>query len=227
MSPLETFSIGGKTVTVFPAAEPGAPVVYFNTLTGEGQTVREAALSVGAPPFTLAAISGLDWNHDLAPWDCPPVFRRTKPCTGGADAYLRLLTDVILPAVEEALPGIPRWRGIAGYSLAGLFAVYAVYGTGAFARVASVSGSLWFPGFLEYVVSHSPQMTPERAYFSLGERESKAHNPMLRTVRQNTEEIQAHFQHLGSRTVFRLHPGNHYDQAVKRTAAGIAWLLGQ
>ena len=66
------------------------------------------------------------------------------------------------------MPGAPRWRGIAGYSLAGLFAVYALYRTDVFARAASVSGSLWFPGFREYVFSHTPLCRPDCVYFSLG-----------------------------------------------------------
>ena len=31
----------------------------------------------------------------------------------------------------------------------------------------------------------------------------------------------------GIDTVFQLNPGNHYDHAAERTAAGIAWLLSR
>lgn len=76
--------------------------------------------------------------------------------TSGADGYLRLLINQIIPKAESLLQGTPAWRGIAGYSLAGLFALYSIYQTDAFSRVASVSGSLWFPGIKEYVVSRTP-----------------------------------------------------------------------
>ena len=42
-----------------------------------------------------------------------------------------------------------------------------------------------------------------------------------------TEEIQAFYQSKGIDTVFQLNPGNHYDHAAERTAAGIAWLLSR
>lgn len=151
---MHAISIGGKTVSVFPGAEPESPVIYLNTFSEEGQQVWDAAEAAGCPSFSLVAISGLDWNHDMVPWDSPPAFQRAQPCTGGADDYLRLLTSTILPAAERLLAGTPRWRGIAGYSLAGLFAVYAIYQTDMFSRVGSMSGSLWFPGIKEYVLSH-------------------------------------------------------------------------
>ena len=224
---MRTVSIAGKTVSVFPCTEPEAPVIYLNTFSGEGQQVWDAVLSAGSPPFSLVAIHDLDWNHDMAPWDSPPAFRQAQSCTGGADDYLRLLTETILPAAEQGLAGVPRWRGIAGYSLAGLFAVYAICRTDVFSRAGSMSGSLWFPGIREYLVSHPPKRRMDCLYFSLGEKESKARNPMLRSVRRNTEEIQAYYRGLGIETVFRLHPGNHYDHASERTAAGLAWLLRQ
>ena len=88
-----------------------------------------------------------------------------------------------------------------------------------------MSGSLWFPGMKEYIFSHEPKSRPEHMYFSLGDKESKTRNSVLRSVRQNTEEIQAFYQSRGIDTVFELNPGNHYNHAAERTAAGIVWLL--
>ena len=222
-----TFTTNSKTVSIFPSSKANSPILYLNTLSGEGQKVYEAAQAAGCPPFTLVAISDLDWNHDMAPWDSPPAFKNADPCTGGADDYLRLLTGEIIPAAEKELGNVPRWRGIAGYSLAGLFALYAIYQTDLFSRVGNMSGSLWFPGMKEYILSHEPKRRPNHIYFSLGDKESKTRNPILRNVRQNTEEIQAFYQGKGIDTVFQLNPGNHYDHAAERTAAGIAWLLSR
>ena len=222
---MRTFTAGGKRVSVFSSNAPNSPVIYLNTFSDEGQKVYEAARAAGCPLFTLVAISDLDWNHDMVPWDSPPAFKHAEPCTGGADDYLRLLTEEIVPMAERELGGSPCWRGIAGYSLAGLFALYAIYRTDLFSRVGSMSGSLWFPGMKEYLFSHEPKRQPDHIYFSLGDKESKTRNPILRSVRQNTEEIQAFYQDKGIDTVFQLNPGNHYDHAAERTAAGIAWLL--
>lgn len=78
-----------------------------------------------------------------------------------------------MPKAEKELPQAPEWRGIAGYSLAGLFALYAIYQTDVFTRVGCISGSLWFPGFLEYVFTHESKRRPGCLYFSLGDKEAK------------------------------------------------------
>ena len=221
------FTIGGKSVSVFFSAEPDAPMIYLNTYSNEGQQVFQAAQAVGCPPFTLAVISNLYWNHDMAPWDNPAAFKGGEPFTGGADNHLRLLVEEILPRTEKDLIGTPVWRGIVGYSLAGLFALYAIYRTDIFSRVGSISGSLWFPGWKEYVLTHEPKRPPDYAYFSLGDKESKTRNPILRSVQQDTEEIYDFYRAMGVDAVFQLNPGNHYDRAAERTTAGIAWLLSR
>lgn len=220
-----TFSTKGKTISIFPSFEVNAPIIYLNTFSNEGQKVFEAAQAAGCLPFTLVAISDLDWNHDMVPWESPPAFRNAEPCTGGADDYLQLLTKEIIPTAEEEIAGAPRWRGIAGYSLAGLFALYTIYQTDLFSRVGSMSGSFWFPGMKEYIFSHEPKHWPECMYFSLGDKESKTRNPVLRSVQQNTGEIYASYQSKGIDKVFQLNPGNHYNHVVERTAVGLCWLL--
>lgn len=224
---MHTFTVDCKTVSVFSSYELGSPIIYLNTFSGEGQKVYETAQAAGCPPFTLVAISNLDWNCDMAPWDSPPAFKHAEPCTGGANDYLRLLTEEIIPTAEKEITGVPSWRGIAGYSLAGLFALYAIYQTDLFSRVGSMSGSLWFPGMKEYIFSHEPKCQPDCMYFSLGDKESKTRNPVLRSVRQNTEEIQAFYRGKGIDTVFQLNSGNHYDHAAERTVAGLCWLLSR
>lgn len=216
-----------KTASVFPTTFPDAPVIYLNTYSDEGKQVFDSAQATGCPLFTLVTISNLDWNRDMAPWDSPAAFKKGEPFTGGADDYLRLLVEEIIPRAEKELPGPPAWRGIAGYSLAGLFALYAIYRTDVFSRVGCMSGSLWFPGFKEYVFSHEPKRRPDCIYFSLGDKEAKTRNPVLKTVQENTEEIQTFYQNKGIDTVFQLNSGNHFVQGIERTVAGIHWLLSR
>lgn len=224
---MNQFIIDGKKVSVYPSIAPGKPIVYLNTFAEEGSLVYEALQEDSCPDFTLVAVSGLDWNHDMAPWDIPPILKDGTPCTGGADAYLRFLTEEMMPKAERDISGPVLWRGLAGYSLAGLFAVYALYQSDLFSRAASVSGSLWFPDFKEYVFSHEMKKKPEHLYFSLGNRECKTGNPYLKVVQKNTEEVESFYQRKGIDTCFKLNPGNHYKNAVIRTVAGIAWLLGR
>ena len=224
---MRTVSIDGKAVSVFLGNKPGIPSIYLNTYSDEGQKIYEAAQAVGCPPFNLVTVSDLAWSHDMAPWDSPAAFKNGESFTGGADDYLRLLVEEIIPRAEKELAGPPAWRGIAGYSLAGLFALYAIYLADVFSRVGCMSGSLWFPGFKEYIFSHEPKRRPDCVYFSLGDKEAKTRNPVLKTVQENTEEIQTFYQNKGIDTVFQLNPGNHFVQRIERTIAGIQWLLSK
>lgn len=224
---MTSFQVGQKTVDVFQSENPNRPVVYLNTYGREGEAVFRQISAFGDLDFTLVAISGLNWEHDMAPWDIPPISSKDTPCTGGADAYLELLLNEILPQAEKTVFGTPLWRGIAGYSLAGLFALYSIYRTDVFSRAASVSGSLWFPDFPTFVRSHAPKQNPACIYFSLGDKEHKTRNPFLQTVRQNTEEMEDFYKQQGIATTFQLNPGNHFQDAALRTAAGIRWILNR
>ena len=224
---MHTFVIEDKHIAVFPCAAQNAPMIYLNTYSSEEQKVYETTQATGCLPFNLVAISNLAWNRDMAPWDSPAAFKNGESFTGGADDYLRLLVEEIIPRAEKELVGPPAWRGIAGYSLAGLFALYAIYRTDVFSRVGCMSGSLWFPGFKEYVFSHEPKRRPDCIYFSLGDKEAKTRNPVLKTVQENTEEIRTFYQNKGIDTVFHLNPGNHFVQGIERTVAGIQWLLNR
>ena len=218
------FTIEQKHITVYPCDEPDRPVIYLNTFEGEEDQVLRILRDSGCPPFTLVSVSSLDWNHDMSPWEIPPVFKNADPCTGGADDYLRILIERIVPEAEKEIKGTVSWRGIAGYSLAGLFALYSLYQTDIFSRAASMSGSLWYPGITEYISSHTMKKTPDYLYFSLGSKEARTRNPYMKTVQENTEMIEKYYRENGISTAFQLNPGNHYKDAEKRTAAGIRWL---
>lgn len=224
---MTSFTIGQKRVDVYPSTRPGSPVIYLNMFSNGVNSVYQKLLALDCPDFSLVAISKLRWDHDMAPWYMGPISKHDTPCTCGADDYLNLLLDEIMPEAESVLPGAPAWRGIAGYSLAGLFAVYALYKTDVFSRAASMSGSFWFEGFPEFVRSHEMKGRPNCLYFSLGDKESSTGNPILNVVQHNTEEIESFCHAKGITTTFVLNSGNHYQACNQRTASGIAWILNQ
>lgn len=222
------FEMEQKKITVCPSAVRNAPVIYLNTFSEEeGDRVYQALHDMGCLDFTFVTISGLEWNHDMVPWDIPPIAKNDAPYTGGAGEYLQLMAEQIIPNAEKYIQGSIAWRGLAGYSLAGLFAVYALYHTTLFSRTASISGSLWFPDFKEYVFTHESMRKPEYLYFSLGDKECKTKNPYLKTVQKHTEEIEAFYRKQGIDTILRMNSGGHFTDTAQRTAAGICWLLSR
>ena len=222
-----SFTTNNKKITVYPAVAENKPVIYLTTYNDDGGDVYAQIQKGGCPDFTLVTISGLNWEAELSPWAAGNLFKYSEMFTGGADAYLKTLTDEIMPQAEALLSGKIAWRGLSGYSLAGLFTVYALYKTGLFSRAASMSGSLWYPGFKDFALSHNMAKLPQYMYFSLGDKEARARNQYLKTVQQCTEELAAHCKSLGIDTFYELNPGGHYRDIIKRSAAGIKWLLTQ
>ncbi|MCD8286041.1 MAG: alpha/beta hydrolase [Clostridia bacterium] len=218
------YRIDGKRVEIFAGKESGSPAIYINTFQGMGAQLRDALEAMGAPDHTLVAISDVDWNRDMAPWAIPAIYPGDTPCTGGADAYLNEMQQDIIPFAERQT-GTPAWRGLAGYSLAGLFAIYAMYNTDAFLRFGTMSGSLWFPDLLEYISTHEMRVEPACIYFSLGDKECKTRNKYLCVVQKNTDIIYGQYKEAGIRTVFTLNKGNHYREPIRRTADGLYWML--
>lgn len=224
------FEIEGKKIKIylisaaFADDKQSIPAIYLNSYSDAGEKIAKMLQRRISSPFTLIVISGLKWDSDMCPWECPPTSKNDTPCFGGADDYLAVLEEKIIPRVED-IAGAPSWRGIAGYSLGGLFALYAQYRTDIFSRAASMSGSLWYPGWLEYAEGHETVQKPECVYLSLGDKESATRNKYLKSVQERTE---AYFSLLKSRRIdaqFTLNPGNHFADANGRTAAGIEWIL--
>ena len=223
---MKQLEAGGKLVTLYGAvssAEP-CPVVFLNTVMDEGEKVYTACRKLGAPPFVLAAVSRVNWSDDMTPWPTEAVAKWESRCGGMADLYLSKLENEIVPAVCDALPFSPSGLYLAGYSLGGLFAIYALWNTPLFTRAASASGSLWYPDIAEYCCSREPAGRPDRVYLSLGSKETKGRGRTA-SLRSNTEAVAARLRSLGADVTFEENPGGHTYEADRRMAKAILALL--
>ena len=172
--------------------------------------------------YCLAAVSVKDWNRDLTPWGAPPVFGKI-PFGDGAKETLQYLTEDIVPCLNRRYPVSNRKLFLAGYSLAGLFALWAGYESGLFCGIAAVSPSVWYPGWKEYAAAH--EMRAKRVYLSLGDREEKTKNAMMATVGDAIRFQAGILRNSGVETVLEWNPGNHFADSAKRTAKGVFYLL--
>ena len=223
---MKQLEAGGKLVTLYGAvssAEP-CPVVFLNTVMDEGEKVYIACRKLGAPPFVLAAVLRVNWSDDMTPWPTEAVAKWESRCGGMADLYLSKLENEIVPAVCDALPFSPSSLYLAGYSLGGLFAIYALWNTPLFTRAASASGSLWYPDIAEYCCSREPAGRPDRVYLSLGSKETKGRGRTA-SLRSNTEAVAARLRSLGADVTFEENPGGHTHEADRRMAKAILALL--
>lgn len=92
--------------------------------------------------FQFIAIKVNSWNHDLSPWNACAVFGSE----GFGDGAEHTLKEVLQLCTDSN-----KTYCIGGYSMAGLFALWAACKTDRFAAIASASPSIWFPGFLNYM----------------------------------------------------------------------------
>lgn len=173
-------------------------------------------------PFNLVAFAVGNWMDDLTPWTAPPAFGK-QPFGSGAHETLRFINDILLPSLTE------RWGKmtvvVGGYSLAGLFSLWAGYNSNLFDGIAAASPSVWYPGWMDYIESR--EMHARAVYLSLGDRESHTKNPVMAHI---NDAIRRQYELLrtSDRTAaIEWNPGNHFVDSEKRMARAFAWVASR
>ncbi len=166
--------------------------------------------------FHLVAIKVRNWQTELTPWTAPAVFGNT-PFGDGAPEMLRFITQDLLPTMNY------RRIILGGYSLAGLFALWAGYNTDVFRGIAAASPSVWYPQWIEYAQTHTPQ-TPA-VYLSLGDKEERTKNPVMARVGENIRRQYELLQQSGIKTHLEWNEGNHFVNADHRMALAFTYHL--
>ena len=163
----------------------------------------------------VVSVSVEDWGDALTPWPAPALRPGEKDFGGQADETLASLA--------ETLNGAPGLHAICGYSLGGLFALYALAREPRFAACACLSGSVWYEGWVDWLRANAPDCAGRHAFFSVGKKEKRAGLP-FRHVEEDlaacAEILRAH----GCRVDVALGPGNHMQHVTERLAAGLAAL---
>ena len=166
--------------------------------------------------FHLIAVKIDDWNNDLSPWEAPAVFGKDG-FGGGASKTLDRMLELCCENNKKYYIG--------GYSLAGLFALWAAYQTDVFDGVAAASPSVWYPGFGDYMKSNI--IKAGKVYLSLGDREEKTRNPVMAAVGGRIREAYGLLKAQGLNCILEWNDGNHFKEPDIRTAKAFAWLLSR
>ena len=178
----------------------------------------EAIKELSDKPFSLVAFMIKDWNQELTPWGAPPVFGKT-PFGDGAEKTLEFITSQLLPEVQENIPHLI----LGGYSLAGLFALWAGYQTDLFEGIAAASPSVWYPQWIDYASENRP--LAKSVYLSLGDKEEKAKNPVMAQVGNAIRKQHELLTEQEINTILEWNAGNHFVDSDKRMAKGFAWAI--
>ena len=173
--------------------------------------------------FLFAAVPVKNWNDELSPWKSPAVWGK-ESFGGNAADTLRFLTEQVIPALKQqfALPRNVRII-LGGYSLAGLFALWASTQTNLFYGVAAASPSVWFPGWMEFEQQHLIQA--QRIYLSLGDKEEHTKNTVMATVGDNIRTLHSRLAERGADCILEWNSGGHFKDTDLRTARAFQWVM--
>lgn len=168
-------------------------------------------------PLVVIYIPRDNWNDMLTPWPETGETPDSPPFAGNAAATLSLIREKVIPAAEQAL-GIPNGadRNLIGVSLSGLFALWQWLECDTFKSIASLSGSFWYNGFIEWFGKQPIPPKTGKAYFLLGEKEPYAWIKAYRSVGINTETIVERLKKSDIRTIFQWVSGNHFSDPLGR-----------
>ena len=173
-------------------------------------------------PFVMVALAINDWEKELTPWHDPKLSTR-KEVGEHVFETLDYITEHLMPYMFERFGKLPV--AIGGYSLAGLFALWAGTQTNTFAAIAACSPSLWIEGWANYGDAHP--LLAKVVYLSLGDKEEKTRNPLSSMVGDRVREQHDRHQFTTERCTLVWEQGGHFVTPHLRTARGFAWCIKQ
>ena len=219
--------ISGLSIYTQMSSVAGAPVVYLL-----GNVADHSSVQV--PEGVSLVNVGVDlWEENFSPWCAPRVFAKGPNFGDGAQKTFDTLINHVIPRAESELTDPPTYRVLVGYSLAGLFSLWAglsqacITPISTFQRIGAVSGSFWFPGLLDYVDQQlsGGAVGLTHAYLSLGDREARTPNPQIMHVRENAELLASKLKNAGITSTFELNRGNHFQNVGGRMQKALDWLV--
>ena len=221
---LEQLLIEGRTCRLFGSERPGClliqPSARHENATLEAEAAQIAALS--PTPFLLATVELADWMIDLMPWPDANISREPEAGKHAQETLQYILVSLV-PALQERFGPLPVILG--GYSLGGLFALWASAQSDSFRAVAAASPSVWIRDWLPFARKHAP--LADRVYLSLGDREEQVKNQAIAWVGDCLRAQHALLQEqLGAQhCTLAWEPGGHFNDNDGRLARAFAWCM--
>ncbi|MBE6479777.1 MAG: hypothetical protein E7Z98_04615 [Olsenella sp.] len=200
-----------------------ASVIYL--LNFEGDDVGQILAGAAGLRSTLVVVPVERWDEQMSPWPAESPYGKGACFPGGAPSFIDELLGRVMPEAEAQLGLRSPVRALAGYSLAGLFALWALASRpDALTGAASCSGSLWYPGWTTWLEENAPQLAGHAAYLSLGSRESRVKNPLVAKVGECTDRTAGLLRALGAEVLHEANPGGHFTDVPGRISRGLASL---
>ena len=219
---MKTTEIGSRTCHI-KINGADLPTIYWGETKNSSETIDKVLALCGDVNCNYIIYEVEDWNSDFSPWE----FKLNKKMSfsGGGRKTLDWLMNDCVSCYEKEYSLMGK-RILCGYSLAGLFSLWAFYESQAFRGVISCSGSLWFGDWVSYAESHTAPQNSS-VYLSLGNREEKARDRIMATVGDCTlrqYELVCGDKNV-SRHILEWNDGGHFNEPEMRIAKGIRWCV--
>lgn len=174
---------------------------------------------------SIVVITGMDWDNAFSPWPAPGEPPGDPDFQGKSKEFLARLNDTVIPGIEKQLGMDNPCRTLVGVSISGLFALWQWMLCDTFANIASLSGSFWYPGFIEWIRKIEIPRKSGKGYFLLGVQEPKSNVKAFDSVGINTQEIISLLKGAGINAQFENVPGNHFSDPIPRLDRAFAGIF--
>ena len=198
-----------------------APAIYVVDFPEHPFDIADIAATLDS---TVITVPIADWNASLTPWPAAGLYREEPDFGGDARHTLSELLEQALPHIEQEHGLAPCKRAICGYSLGGLFSLYAFTHAATFDACACISGSVWYEGWVDHLRQLDFDAVGRYAFLSIGTKEKRGAPKIIRTVQDNMEACAEILRAHGCETTYVTGPGNHMQLHHERFATGLAHL---
>ena len=217
-------TISGRKCRLFGSERPECVLIQPSarhenvTLEAEAEQIAERS----GVPFVLATIELEDWIIDLMPWPDGNISREPEAGKHGQDT-LEYVLESLIPELQKRYGPLPVMIG--GYSLGGLFALWASAQSDSFKAVAAASPSVWIKDWIPFAQKHAPMA--DMVYLSLGNQEEHVKNQAIARVGNclRTQHSLLQEQIGADNCTLFWEQGGHFNDNEGRLARAFAWCI--
>lgn len=190
------------------------------------QPLEKKILKGEMKPFIAVGVYAKERQNEYTPWPVEGIAPKFMDFGGQAESYLLFLKQQLMPYIEEKYNVDKCHVGLMGYSLGGLFAMYAAFNEPSFTQIASISGSSWYPDLVEFVANSTLANANLKLYMSSGEDEGAGKTNILKDAGMCTKAIMKSFENkVKGPEYFTTYfdQGGHHNYLVARYQKAIEW----
>ncbi len=224
---MQSIIIDNKKCNIYAKSNKAPVFIYINESSipiGISQIIESLeTINKSSHNYILIEVFIDNWDANLSPWPLKEISNRDFK--GNGPQTLEWLINNIIPYINTNFKEHSQIF-LAGYSLSGLFALWAQYETDFFDGIICCSGSLWFPRWDKYI---EKKVIKKECfvYLSLGGKEERTKNPLVSSVGENTRKELKSLKDNSfiQSAILEMNPGGHFSDTAMRVAKGIYWIL--